>query len=224
MIIANMVTRPQREHTSEHAVMSIINDVDQVNICFNGYDKPPIWAAHHKINYYVQQTDIGAKGMFYFSKSVYECYFLIIGDDMIYHEGYVKKIIDGIDKYDRKAVVSLQGSIKENYTTKVSYHKTKPLEEDTPCNVLGTGIMGYHTSLIRFDMDQIQPPNYVDVNIGIQAQKKYVPMICLAHTGEEVTYFSQGSDSLSFEKSRDMTTQKGLIESIEWKVYGCNPK
>lgn len=216
LIIANMVTRPQRSETNEASVMSIIDDVDFVYICLNEYIELPEWADHPKIRY-IYDVDYGAAGMFCFSDKVPECYFLIIGDDMTYSKGYVDKIINGINKYNKKAVVSLQGSIKGGDV--VSYHKRTELKEDTFCNVLGSGVMGYHTSLIRFDMSKIVPRNYVDINLGIQAQNKKIPMVCLEHTGTETVYYPQCVNSLSFEKSRNPEIQNELINNQNWEVW-----
>ena len=89
-------------------------------------------------------------------------YQLVCDDDIDYPADYVEKLVDGIERHGRRAVVGFHGCVLraplvDYHTSRRLLHFSRSLGEDTAVHVLGTGVAGFHVSAIRVGPQDVEP-------------------------------------------------------------------
>lgn len=187
-IYVNMASIPDRESALNRVVDSMIDQVDYLNVYLNGYVYIPDFLKHPKISVVRSQDegDNGDAGKFFWSDKV-SGYYLTIDDDILYPPGYVAKLVEGIEKRNRKVAVGVHGDIYSDdmrYWTKSiikSCYFMNKLDRDTPVCVLGTGAAAYHTDTLSLTPDFFEFPNMADAWFALACHRQAVPRIVLAH-------------------------------------------
>lgn len=188
MISANYATykNPDRLKAIKRSVDSIINQVDHVNIHWNGYkaSEIPDWALSGKIVSTLSQTDLKDNGKFVALQESNE-YYLTCDDKILYPTNYVKTLTRLIDKHE--CIVTFHGRI---LTKDDSYyfgrhkllHYLQDVKIDTEIDIPGTGIMGFKTAY--FNTNHIIDSEYkgmVDLVFAVEAKSMGCKIICGNH-------------------------------------------
>ncbi|MFI7481960.1 FkbM family methyltransferase [Kocuria sp. M1R5S2] len=159
----------------------------EICVYLNGMDAVPDNVPRADNIRYFTGPDYGDRAKFLFLEG-FQGYYLTCDDDIEYAPFHVHSIIDGIERYDRKAVVGWHGSIfsddfQEFYNAKyrkvLSFRFLRGL--DTPVHLLGTGVCGFHTSTVRIGFEDFIHPNMADAFLAIAAHEQDVPMRVLSH-------------------------------------------
>lgn len=215
-IIVN-VSSFNRKETLIKSVMSIYNQCDVINVYLNGYDSVPKELSNDtKIKIFRTNNERGDAYKFDQLKNS-EGYYLTIDDDIIYSDGYVKKIINAIEKYERKNIITLHGRFYnsfpiESYYGNVTsvYHCAHDLVKDVNVQVGGTGVMGFHTDLFKVDLNYFETPNMADVWIAALAKKNLINITCIEHKKGDVVLQST-KDSIFDKHHRKDEKQTKVI-------------
>ncbi len=136
-------------------------------------------------------------------KSV-EGYYLTIDDDILYPPDYVENMIENIDKYNRQVIVAHHGrSTMHNPITSYYFGRfTKArffaeVTEDRLIQFPGTGLTGFHTDTVKFNVLQEFGKKYMsDIWIAYYAVKNGIPVIKLKHNRnwlKQVQYYCQNT-------------------------------
>lgn len=182
-----MASFPEREPLLYQALHGLLPQVDRIGVYLNGYDHVPDFLHNPKIRV-ASSADYGERGdagKFFWSDRVSEGYYLTCDDDLIYTPGYVERIIEGIERFDRRVPVGLHGAI-------FAIRPQGPYERVLiPClvrsfgdffvNILGTGVMGYHVSTWQVPPSIFRIPNMADIWLARYAQEQEQPLICIEH-------------------------------------------
>lgn len=165
MISAHMATLPDRVEMMEKAVMSIYDQVDELVIALNGHKEIPDVCRLDKIKYYELDNSMGDLAKFY-DVAYYQGYIFTIDDDLIYPPDYVETYIKKIDQYHQP--VTVHGAIKEDPPIESYYGSTRRVNgekvrkhwsvenyKDTVIDTGGTGCMGWHSSDLQVNYDEI---------------------------------------------------------------------
>lgn len=199
MPTACIASIPERSEMLKETIKSLLPQVDHVMLCLNNYD---ISVANEiqsmsprKITYVIGDNSKGDAGKFFFVPKI-KGYILTCDDDLIFRDNYANKMIAGIEKYNRKAVVSMHGRVMDFPIKKSYYHEhrnyyafNKELKDDVRCHVIGTGCMAWHTSTMgKFSMKDFYSKNMSDIHFSILAQKRNVPLMVLAHNPLFILY------------------------------------
>ena len=190
-VIAGMATIRSRYWTLTDVVKSIANQVDELHIYLNDYDKPNPNITYPNVIFHSgvkSAGDIGDAGKFY-AVDGYSGYYLSLDDDLIYPPDYVEKLIDRIEHYNRKAIISFhgrelkQGKIENYYSrsSKKLLRCLRTVEYDQYVHIGGTGVMGFHTDTVNVSVKDFKIKNMADVWMGKLAQKQKVPIIVAGH-------------------------------------------
>lgn len=222
----SLATIPGRREQLDNTVKSLLNQGDKINIFFNGFKKPEIDKAlleyPCEIECKVSKINHGDSAKFYWSYE--DGYHIICDDDIIYPQDYVFKMIEAVEKYNRKAIITIHGKhfnnppIKNFYSDcKVRAHVRRDLEQDTPMHCPGTGVLAYHSSLFRPQQKDFKVANMADLWIGILANKLNIPVWAIAHKGDwcKVQYCKETIFSTAHRKPQRITK---LANSIKWKL------
>lgn len=189
MIIAQLATIPERAALLPRVVESLAKQVDQLVVMFNDYDEPPEWV--DKVSNLVPVTKLDNKGDCekFWRHAFWEGYYIFTcDDDLIYPPDYVETMIRHIERYNRKAIITLHGRtfpprpIRSYYRGKLKgYHWNTEQYEDVQVDAGGTGVMCWHSDTFRVPYDEITDGNMADVWVAVFARRQQVPIMCVAH-------------------------------------------
>jgi len=135
----------------------------------------------------------GCDERFKYSKKGTARYIAVCDDDIIYPEGYLKKMIKAANKY--KTIISLHGrTLKKERATNFyehadkMYHCRKELNQDVEVDVLGAGVCLFERSILNIDnlYRLIKYPNMGDIYLSYYAKVKGLKMIVIQHPKEYV--------------------------------------
>ena len=198
-----IASMPGREQGLGVVLRSLAPQADEIFVYLNGMEAVPDSVPTHDHIHFMTGPDLGDRGKFQFLDG-HEGYYLTCDDDIAYPPFYVDRMIDGIEKYGRKALVGWHGSVfapqfSDYYDAKsrrvIAYYSTRA--EDIPVHLLGTGIAGFHTSTLPLVMSDFRYPNMADVWLALKAQELKVPMVVLAHQRGWAEPIDKGAPSIS---------------------------
>lgn len=186
-IVASMSSIPEREACLQKVVNAILPQVDHLNVYLNNYDHIPHFLVQPKITVARSQEfgDIGDNGKFFWTASI-KGYHFTIDDDILYSPSYAKYCVNQIEKYHRKAVVGIHGSILNEpvnnyYRDRKIFYFAHALAQNVGVHILGTGTVAYHTDTIKVTLDDFPRKNMTDIWFALLGQVQKVPFICLKH-------------------------------------------
>lgn len=184
-VFASLATIKHREHGLQRVVEALLPQVEGLGVYLNGYDRVPRFLDRGAIDVATSQTtgDRGDAGKFFWAGSN-TGYHLVCDDDIAYPDDYVARMVEGVERYERRAVVGFHGSVLQDKITdyhlsRSIMHLSSGLAADTPVHVLGTAVSGYHTSAIRVSPQDFAVANMADVWFGLLGQRQQVPFMCL---------------------------------------------
>lgn len=184
-VFASLASIPRRERGLRHVVGRLLAQVDTLGVYLNGYERVPPFLDDARIEVVRSQDhgDRGDAGKFCWAGST-SGYHLVCDDDIDYPPDYVARLVAGIERHRRRAVVGFHGRVMSDEI--VDYHRSRrllhfarALGSDTPVHVLGTGVCGYHAAAIRVDPTDFAAPNMADVWFALLGQRQRVPFVCL---------------------------------------------
>lgn len=190
-VYVGIASIPERVEQLEQVINSLIDQVDFIFVYLNNYSYIPSFLNHEKIQAILGTAyagDIGDAGKFWFADTLHNVYYFSCDDDIIYPPDYVDVTVSAIEKTHRKAIVSYHGAIlnptpiENYYKDRIQCHFMIAQEKDVYVHVGGTGVMAYHTDLLKLDVIVDFPEkNMADIWVGLKAQELKIPIICLKH-------------------------------------------
>jgi len=186
-VTISLTTLPDRVALLEQALDSVYHQADAINVYLDGHTEIPSFLDREKITYQTREQggSWGARGKFYWARNV-KGYHVTIDDDIVYPSDYVSKLIDGIERHQRQAIVGVLGHrfrepIKSFYNSRTTYTLRMPIPADVLVHSVGSGTMAYHSDTITFDIDQDFPKkNMEDLYVGVMAKRAGVPIYVIA--------------------------------------------
>lgn len=234
-----IASMPGREEALSQVLQILSPQADEIFVYLNNTETVPA-ELHplHNVRYFTG-PDLGDRGKFMFLEG-FTGYYLTCDDDIAYARYHVSSIIDGIERYARKAIVGWHGSIFTDEFEKFYEAKSRKVlsfrflrGKDTGVHLLGTGVCGFHTDTAQPLFEEFVHPNMADAFLAIHAQKRQIPMLVLAHQGGEampldtpgsISAASLGKDERG-KKSFDVaTTVTNLVkDQMPWQVNVAEP-
>ncbi len=230
-IYAALVTIPSRKRSCEQTIDSLINQVDKLFLCFNGYKEIPSFINkydHRKIEYMLDSTGYyAAAAKLYWSAQV-KGYYFTCDDDIIYPKDYIKKSVNKLKHYNNKAVISYHGNNYKWFSTDIRTDRKEfykfPQEQiiDKKVHVIGTGVCAFHSSLIdgySAFSQCLRYPRSIDLAFSIFLRKNKIKKIVLQREHEwlKANYLVQ----------HGLHEQKQLNENLRCSVnnllFNANP-
>jgi len=227
VIVASLATVQGREVQIRKTVESLLPQVDLISVCLNNTPTPEYFSSSPKIISVQSDNSLGDGGKFLLPDGLRskDFYHIVCDDDIIYKKGWVQFTIDGIEKYNRLAVVSTHG--KDVVKKVKNFHRDIlkvahcrfSLEKDVSCHIPGTGVLAYHTDTIRIPISIFKHPNMADIWVGHYLQTKDIPVVCLKHHNKVIEV--QRVEKTIFntrDKVREIK-QRDVVNSIKWKRH-----
>jgi len=222
-IYASVASIPSREKSLALTVGSLVDQVDRLNVFLNNYGTVPGFLRRDKITVETNQKhgDKGAAGKFFWHDKL-TGYLLTCDDDIVYPPDYVRRVVDGIDRYNRRAVVGFHGStfVKKQYvggTTR--HHFSGSLAKDTHVHILGTGCIGLYSSTLALSCESFPYANKTDIWLGAICQDKRVPMISLAKKSSWIRGVSH-KETLWNRVRKDDSLETEIVQKYwPWRTF-----
>lgn len=177
----------KRKNGLINTINSVLNQCDVINVFLNDYDEIPLEMYHEKINIFLTDNSKGDAYKFYELINSTGYYFTI-DDDIIYPENYTEFMIENIEKYNRKKIITLHGRnfqsfpIQSYYSKNADlYHFTNEIKKDVVVKFGGTGVMAFHTDLIKERISFFETKNMADIWIGVLSKINQIDIICVKH-------------------------------------------
>lgn len=168
--------------------------------------------------------DLGDSGKFYpFNGLGVDAYCFTCDDDLIYPADYVERMIEGIERYNRETVVSfhgrqLFGPVDSYYgATARHFPCTAATTGDNRVTVIGTGCLGWHSSLLSVSLDDFPHKNMADILFSKVCNDREIPRIVLGHEAGWIRHSKhiKYEDTIAGRKDND-ELQTTVFNSVEW--------
>jgi glycosyltransferase involved in cell wall biosynthesis len=218
-VIVN-ISSYNRKETLIKTVDSVYNQCDVINIALNDYNEIPKELIKPKINIVQTNNEKGdAYKFMWLEKS--EGYYITIDDDLIFQKDYIKNLIEKIDYYNKKCIITYHGRNFKSYPI-TSYYKDKKkevihfrekLSTDKIVTFGGTGVMGFHTDLFKVNLDYFKFPNMADIWIGKYAKENNINIICVEHDQDYIVQ-QEFKTSIRLEETKDDKLQTEIVNDI----------
>lgn len=222
-----MATFPGRKKCLTESVPSLLPQVDEFHIWLNGYkESDPLPACMHDpkvVRHYGQ--NVGDIGKFMLCDK-WEGYVFTCDDKLIYPPDYIQTMIQKVEKYQRKAVISAHGRVlKPN--CKSYYHECynfygclETVKGDASVQELGTGAMAFHAYAMKdFNLSWIEHTNMTDIYISIFLNAAKINRVVIKHNAGWIRgsqYLKAPSISTTHNKNDQLHTT--VVNSIKWQI------
>ena len=224
-----LATLPDRESSLEKTINSLRGQADTINIYLNGHQRVPAFLRGERgsdCTIWRSKENGGAVMKFWWSDKL-EGYLLTCDDDIIYPPNYVERVVDAIERYERRAVVGLHGvTIPPGFQRYVRDREVVAYNEglvaDKPVHILGTGGMAYHSSTLRVSTADFPYPNMTDIWFGIACQKRRVPIVCIARPLGWLEVMPQLTGIWDSVVQDDTKQSESALTIDEWKLHEVN--
>jgi glycosyltransferase involved in cell wall biosynthesis len=138
-------------------------------------------------------------------------YILTVDDDINYPPDYVEKLIHGIEYTERKALVGVHGALlpvgppvnrwSDYRELRRSHVFSGQHSSYNLVNVIGTGTMGFHSSIGLPDFNKMDTLRMVDLHIAVWAQEEEIPMYIIPRSKDWMTEFEDLGDERIWQQA-----------------------
>lgn len=204
----------------EKTIKSIYNQCDVINVALNdNHDDIPLFLYDTKINLYLTDNSLGDAFKFIDLMNTNEGYFLSIDDDLIYPSNYVEYMVGKSKEYGDKKVITLHGRNFSKFPVG-SYYKSASerysclgkVKNDVKVQFGGTGVMCFHSSLLKIPLSYFRAANMADVWIGKHCIENNIEIICAKHDEGYIGY-TRPTNTIYDEHSRNDRIQTLVTNS-----------
>ena len=219
-IVVNVASY-KRTESLIRTLESIINQCDEINVALNDHymEEIPDFLHHNKINLFFTDNSIGDAFKFLNLEKV-DGYYFSIDDDLIYPPTYVSDTIKRCKEFNNKKVVTYHGRNFPSFPISSYYRSASEryaclnkVKNDVKVQFGGTGVMCFHTSLIKIPIDYFKNANMADVWIGKYCIENNIEIICLKHDEGYMKYIPQKS-TIYNEASKSDKIQTDLVNGL----------
>lgn len=159
---------PERSENLGRVVKRLLPQCDRLTITLNGWgEREPDIPTNKKIVLRVKDTNIGSQVKFACCYD-WDGYCLSVDDDILYPPDYVKRMTECLDKFGRKAIVGVHGSIANPdpihgfMRRRKIIHFRAVVGTVTPVLFVGAGTACFHTDHFRIYPEECEVPNISD--------------------------------------------------------------
>lgn len=211
IMIASIYEREECLIDTINSLIPQLKKEDTINLFLQRYiDSPKVLKLKNKFkniniiydweyrNLQANEINFAELGIFLFENI--KGYVFICDDDLIYPKTYIKDTIERYKFYNKenKTIVSYHGKIIKKRPIANYYHDTynynclATVNKDVECEILGTGVICYHTDIFNFQMNSNELQKYSiymrDIHISLEALSRNIKLICLNHSNLYFTY------------------------------------
>ncbi len=237
--IALIVSIPDRKEGLRNVIQAIESQVDDIRILLNEFDAVPqdLHACPKVSKVETSRTgELFASGVWNLLKPDDDGYVFILDDDIRYPADYVEKMIAGIERHHRRAVMVVHGidycePFADCTRDRIVYRFEAARSRDDAVDVGGVGTLAFHTSTIRPQVKDFPNPNFRDLWFAVAAARAKVPIVCIARDahwvrsqetqGKQLWYLFGGQE---WKDRRNEVFRENLLPLLEVQSQGRRRK
>jgi hypothetical protein len=187
-VMVGIASIPERASSLERVLAALTPQADKIFVSLNGYRTPPAFLERFpNVEASIRPVNGGDAEKFA-AVDDWDGYVATCDDDILYPADYIATLVAGIERYGRQTIVGFHGgkTFGFNGAAIAATHKQirclgELAADDTDVNVLGTGVLGFHTDGIPMWRGVFAYPNMADVHLACHAHMFAIPMVALAH-------------------------------------------
>jgi hypothetical protein len=199
-----------------------------MNIYLNNYKHIPDFLINEKIKCF-HGEDLGDIGKFYNIEKE-NGYYFTVDDDIVYPQDYIRKMIEAIEKFKRKSIIAVHGSVV-NFQRLNNYYKDRSLthfknelRQFRTVHVSGTGTTAFHTDTIKIKLKDFEKSNMADIWFALEAQKQNIPINLIPRNAGWLRDIPEALQmpsiySTSKNKAHGEYQTKILKQYTNWKLF-----
>jgi hypothetical protein len=193
------------------SIESIINQCDEINISLNDHYLEDISELLYNDKINLHFTDNSRGDAFKFLKlTESNGYFFTIDDDLIYPPTYISDTIKRYNEFGGNKIVTYHGRNFKTFPVGSYYRSAterygclQRVKNDVKVQFGGTGVMCFHTNLLKLPIGYFKYPNMADVWIGKYCMENNIEIICLKHDEGYIKYIPQKNTIYDSESKND---------------------
>jgi hypothetical protein len=205
----------------EKTIKSIYNQCDVINVALNdNHNNIPLFLYDTKINLFLTDNSLGDAFKFMNLMNTNEGYFLSIDDDLIYPPNYVEYMVGKSKEYGDNKVITLHGRNFSKFPVGSYYRSATEryscltkVKNDVKVQFGGTGVMCFHSSLLKIPLSYFRAANMADVWVGKHCIENNIEIICAKHDEGYIGY-TRPTNTIYEEHSRNDRIQTLVTNSI----------
>lgn len=232
-VVACMATYPPRYNMAIRAMQHFAPQVDVLHVYVNDADRRAPWRMRTPKNVRVHEGrfnrgNLGDVGKFFpLSFVPPDSFVFLIDDDIRYPDDYVKKMIEAVERHERRAVVGVHGCDLPVKRKVRSYygegqinkkHFAAPVRHDLAAHLLGTGTVAFHTdtiSEIRLETFTLQ--NMSDLYFAEYCQRQEIGMVIVRRRNGWVRPYPSQKDGIYERQKEHDTAQTHIVNRTQWR-------
>jgi hypothetical protein len=184
--LAALAAQQRREHLLPAVLKSLRPQVDRLCVYLNGWAHVPACVRELADEHVLSAENTGAERKLYWADKWAGIY-CSVDDDLLYPPDYVSRMVDAIERTNRRALVTVHGRVylgRPNGINQVAPQGIGHYDRNVPCdravNHGGTGVMAWDAGQLKLPTE-FPHRNMADLQVAVWAQQNHVPMWLLAH-------------------------------------------
>jgi glycosyltransferase involved in cell wall biosynthesis len=227
-VLLSLCSIAERAESLQQVLTALAPQVDRIHLYLDRYPEAPTflepWGSKLQVVLSQQQPGLRDNGKFLPLAQLGQspCWLFTADDDIAYPPDYVAALLKRLEYYGRQAVLGVHGVLlpehAEGYFS-AHYRKvhlfSQGLEADALVNVLGTGTMACHSSVLQgLSLDHFQQPGMADLYLASWCHQRQIPLIAIArHDGWLEQLGDPESDSLWAEFHQADAQQAAIVRA-----------
>jgi hypothetical protein len=192
-----------------------------INVALNdNHNNIPLFLYDTKINLFLTDNSLGDAFKFMNLMNTNEGYFLSIDDDLIYPPNYVEYMVGKSKEYGDNKVITIHGRNFSKFPVGSYYRSATEryscltkVKNDVKVQFGGTGVMCFHSSLLKIPLSYFRVANMADVWVGKYCIENNIEIICAKHDEGYIGY-TRPTSTIYDEHSRNDRIQTLVANSI----------
>jgi hypothetical protein len=228
MIYGAMATYPARFGNLGKVIDSILPQLDMLYVYINESDFIPECLLHDKITPLLgkdHEGDLSATGKVYPLNYIKDGYCFTLDDDFVFPADYISRMKHAIDRFDKKAIMTVHGSIFAPnadwyYERSIVYEVKQALDTYRFVNLPGSATLAFHTSTLDIQYSDFPKTPMVDLQFAIQALEQQVPILAIPR---EESWLSFLNYSGLWETNKNEMTHhtSAMLKHGPWSFDRC---
>ncbi len=227
-VLLSLCSIPERAEWLQQVLTALAPQVDHIHLYLDRYPEAPAflepWRGKLQVVLSQQQPGLRDNGKFLplAERCQSPCWLFSADDDIAYPPDYLAALLKRLEHYGRQAVLGVHGVLlpehAEGYFS-ARYRKvhsfSKGLEADALVNLLGTGTMACHSSVLQgLSLDHFKQPGMADLYLASWCHQRQIPLIAIArHDGWLEQLGDPAADSLWAEFHQADAQQAAIVRS-----------
>lgn len=213
MITAQIASIPSRRGMLKKVVESLRPQVDKLQVALNNYNSTPEFLRGCEVVHLDNSTGDAAK---FYNVGNVKGYIFTCDDDIVYPQKYVKYMVSKVKQY--RSIVTLHGRAYPRpfqcYRSGTNYHCIGTVKKDVKVDLGGTGVMAWHSDIIRVKYSDFKIRNMADVWMAKLAHEQKVSIICVAHNTGYLRYLNPIDTIWREQRKNNFAVQDSILKSF----------